>query len=409
MLKLITTRAIRLAVAAAILLPLAAQPSPAVAASGTGTLFGLGPSSILTIDPVSGTGSTFVDLPRVDTFPGASFYGLASDAPGNRLFTERTVYAQQDDGTIGASYQIVTVNTADPTAAPSVSADMASGVTQLAFDASSGTLYGQTNMYPFQLVSIDPSSGAQTHVAELPGLQPLLMAVAPGKHTIYVPIEDFSQFPAVNTIATIDTTTGAVAQSAPMAAGIYALEYDSSTTSLYGKTFCCPASIVKVNAATGAQTTVASGLPIGPGITINSGTHTIYMTDDEQGAYGFNQFIVSANVKTGALSTSPNPLPANTYVEVLAFQGAAITPDSIIADVKSAAAGGAITNAGVTTSLVAELTQAKAALGRGNCSAATGIYGAFVRDVSAQSGKAISAATASQLISEAQSLIASCP
>jgi len=407
-LHLVCRRISRFAMVAIAALSLAWQAAPAAAAATSGTLFGLGPRSVLTIDPATGASSTFVGLPTVDAFPGASFSSLTSDARGHRLFTERTVYAQQPDGTLGASYQIVTINTADATAAPSVSADMASGVTQLGYDASSGTLYGQTNMYPFELVGIDPSTGVETHVADLPGLQPLFMAVAPGKHTIYMPIEDFSQFPAVNTIATIDTSTGAVSQSGAMAAGIFALVYDSGTGALYGKTFCCPANIVKVDAATGAQSTVATGLPIGSGITIDSTTHTIFMTDDELGAYGFNQFIASASVKTGAVSTSTGALPSDTYVGSLAFQGAAITPDSIIADVNSAVASGAITNGGVATSLIAELTQAKAALGRGNCTAAAGLYNAFIRDASAQSGKTIAPGTASQLISEAQFLGGSC-
>ena len=383
--------------------------APAAAATGSGTLFGLGPTAVFTIDPVTGAETKFVDLPTVDAFPGASYYSLASDAAGHRLFTERTVYTQQPDG-LTSSYQVVTVNTADATAAPTVSGDMASGLTQLVYDSSSQRLFGLTNMYPFQLVSVDPDTGAQAVVAGVPGIQPLQMTVAPAKHVIYMPIEDFSQFPAVNTIATFDTATGAVSQSQPLATGIFALEYDAGSGTLYGKTFCCPGRIVKVNPTTGAETDVAGNLGLGSGITIDPASHSIYMTDDEFGAYGLSQFIQAVDLRTGALSTSTAALPSTDYIGSLAFESPpiTITPQSIEADTRAAIASGAISNAGVGTALMSELTQAEAALARGQCVTASNLYQAFVNNVSAQSGKSIAASTASQLIGEAQYLMTSC-
>jgi hypothetical protein len=402
MLKKLATRFMVLAVA---VLPFLGQPIAAHAA-GTGTLFGLGPSSVLVIDPSTGASSTFATLPPADTFPGASFNELVSDSQGHRLFTVRTVYSQQPQG-LTATYQIVTVDTHAATS--TVSADMASGITDMVYDPLSQALFGQTNNYPFQLVRIDPATGAQTHVADIPGLQPLKMTIAPAKHAIYMPIEDFSQFPPVNTIATFDILGGGVTQSPPMATGIFALVYDSSSGTVYGKTFCCPGSIVKVDPTTGAQSVVTTNLGLGSGITIDSSTHKIYMTDDELGAFGFDQFIQTVDLQTGALTKSTGTLPANTYVGSLAFEGVAITPDSIIADVKSALSSGAITNAGVANSLLAKLNEAKAARGRGQCATAALIYQAFINEVQAQSGKAIAPATASQLVSEAQFLIANCP
>lgn len=386
---------------------LSAGSAPVAAgAVSTGTLFGLAQNTVLKIDPATGASQTFVNLPTVATFPGSSYNDIASDAAGHLLFLQRTVYTQDPTGLI-VTYQIVTVSSSDPNAAPVVSPDMTTGVTQLVFDPSSRTLFAQTNMYPFQVVSIDPATGVETHVADIPGLQPLFMAAAPN-HTIYMPIEDFSVWPPVNRIATIDTMTGAVSQQ-PLSMGIFALEYDSTSGVLYGKTFCCPAAIVQVDPTTGAETAIASNVGIGPGITIDSSSHRIYMTDDEQGAYSLDQFIQTVDLQGHTSTKSTGTLPANQYVGALVFEGVAITPDSIIADVQGALASGAISDPGVAGSLVAKLNAAKAARLRGQCGAAAAVYQAFINEVDTQSGKAVAAPTASQLVSEAQSLIANCP
>ncbi len=127
------------------------------------------------------------------------------------------------------------------------------------------------------------------------------------------------------------------------------------------------------------------------------------------GAFGFSQFIDSLNDQSGALTVSTGTLPADTFINELAFEGVAITPDSIIADVRSAIASGAISNGGVGNALLAELGQAADARSRGQCAAAARIYQSFVQTVNAQRGKTIAAATASQLVSEATFLMGNCP
>jgi hypothetical protein len=87
----------------------------------------------------------------------------------------------------------------------------------------------------------------------------------------------------------------------------------------------------------------------------------------------------------------------------------AITPESIKADVRSARASGAIDNPRLANALLAILDAAAYARSTGKCSTAAHIYTAFVYVVSAQSSKHIAAATATQLVSEAQFLIANCP
>ena len=54
-------------------------------------------------------------------------------------------------------------------------------------------------------------------------------------------------------------------------------------------------------------------------------------------------------------------------------------------------------------------SDAQAARERGQCKTAANIYEQFINDVNAQTGKSISVATASRLVSEAQFLIANCP
>jgi len=407
MLKKLSRRAFGLIVAASMaVLPALVQPV-ATAAAGAGTLFALGPTTIAKVDPATGAVTTFATLALPSGFPGPSLVGLASDAAGHRLFVSETTFSP-DFSTV--TYQLVTVDT--QTAAVSTSPGMAQGITALVYDPASGSVIGQANMCcPFQLVRIDPTTGVQTHLADMPGVQPLGLVEAPAKHAIYFATETFvlGQFQPVITLVTVDTVTGAVTQSPPMNTGVFALVYDSVSGTLFGKTFCCQSSLVKIDPASGAETVVAPGLTFGFGMTIDSATHTVFTTDDEIGPFGISQFIESINDQTGAITLSTNPLPADMFVGSMAFEGIATTPDSIRADVQSALATGAISNAGVANSLLAELSQAQAARSRGQCATAGTMYHAFINEVTAQSGKAIAAATATQLAGEAQLLIASCP
>ena len=86
-----------------------------------------------------------------------------------------------------------------------------------------------------------------------------------------------------------------------------------------------------------------------------------------------------------------------------------VTSDSIKDDVTQFLSGGAIKNAGLANSLLAKLNAAAAARAAGDCSSAASIYEAFIREVSAQSGKGVDAAAAAIMIADAQYLIAHCP
>lgn len=85
-----------------------------------------------------------------------------------------------------------------------------------------------------------------------------------------------------------------------------------------------------------------------------------------------------------------------------------VTADSIKDDVRQFESSGDISKHGIATSLLAKLDAAAAARSR-DCATAANIYGAFINEVSAQSGKAITTAAAAILIADAQYLAQHCP
>lgn len=86
-----------------------------------------------------------------------------------------------------------------------------------------------------------------------------------------------------------------------------------------------------------------------------------------------------------------------------------VTAQSIKDDVNELCTMGLITKNGICKSLLAKLDAASNARGRGQCDTGANIYGAFIDEVNAQTGKAIDPAAAAALIGDAQYLIAHCP
>ena len=86
-----------------------------------------------------------------------------------------------------------------------------------------------------------------------------------------------------------------------------------------------------------------------------------------------------------------------------------VTPESIKDDVRQFFQSGAIKNQGIANSLLAKLDAAARQRAKGNCTAAGNIYGAFIHELQAQSGKGVDAAAAEIMIADAQYLIAHCP
>src|SRR5260370_7086257 len=109
---------------------------------------------------------------------------------------------------------------------------MARGARELAYDSSTKALFGVTNFCcPFQLVRIDPVTGLQTHIADLPGVQESNMALAPSKHAIYMSSESFilGQFQPVVSVIAVDDSTGPITTTPALPTGVSPLPFDPST------------------------------------------------------------------------------------------------------------------------------------------------------------------------------------
>jgi len=400
------------ALAASSVALLSAVAQPALGhESSAGTLFGivLSPAEVAAIDPAQGTVTPIADL-RVAGFlaPGFST-SMASDPATHRLFLVRILF----DFSTGVPVQInqlVTVSTQSPFTV--TSAPLAHPITALAFESSSGKLFGFTGeCCPNQIVSIDPSQGTLTHVADLVGFSFSRIAVDPSTHLLYLASQSVG-FPPSSQLVTVNTQAiDSVTYAAPVTPGVRSLVFDTSSNKLFGVTFF-PPRFVQVDAVSGAPTLLGNyyfGFFLEPGITIDSASHTVYFVQDVFDPTlptGPVAHIAAVSDKSGAGVLGGS---TGSNFAGIAFEGVAITPESIKADVQNALASGAITNPGVANSLLAELNAAASARSRGQCGSAANIYQAFINEVTAQTGHDIAAATADRLLREAEFLIANCP
>jgi DNA-binding beta-propeller fold protein YncE len=230
------------------------------------------------------------------------------------------------------------------------------------------------------------------------------LALDPATHTLYVTLVPIG---GTAELLAIDTSTGIVSPPTALAAPLISLAYDAATGALIGVTNSTPHQLVSVNSATGSETAITT---FGAGTSVTSlaidpSTHTAFVVQLD--ALNSAQSFVASIDELSGVTTVGVAMPSP--VDHLAFQPMLVTPDSIKADVRSALAGGAISNAGVANALLAQLNTASAARLRGQCATATNIYQAFINQLSAQSGKLISSAMASQLTGEARFLMANCP
>ena len=403
----------KLAVLILAALQLLVQPAPVAAAAGSGTLFAVfGETHVVKLDPATGSMTTLADLTDPTLQFGNTLLDLVSDAANHRLYTEqvRFNFDPTQFPPIVETYQLVTIDTR--TGVFTVSPDMPQRV-GLAFDPSTGELFGlNLNCCPFQVFKVDTTSGGETLLATIDGSSRLSsMAVAPGQHTIYIAQATPGVFPPTGFLLSIDTVTGAITVGPALARGVVNLAFDSSTGMLYGKTFSIPAAqVVSISPSTGAETTIGSfNLGFGGNsLTVDLSTHTIYLMEDILEAFGFFQEVGAVDPTAGTISLSPK-IPLTGYIRSLAFEGVVASPAKLRADVLAAIASGAIDNAGVGNALVSQLNAAEAARARGQCASAASIYGSFVNLLNAQSGVHVAAATASQLVGEAQIVMANCP
>ena len=408
--------AIAIAIAA---LPMLAQPVPAAATSG-GTLFaitGMNQSVLSRIDPVTGVVTTMEDLAGTDQ---GQVVSLTGDPTTHRLFAIRSSMTFIPPFTINVKNELLTINSQTGAFFPSPSTSVPTW--QIEFDPSSGKLYGLAHgatgggTFGIFLDQLDLATGAGTHIALLPdvGSDVLGIVVAPGLHTVYVN-DDSLGFgtPPGSRVLSVDVQTKAVTSSPILSRAVRNISYDSSSHLLFGTTECCPRDLVQIDPASGSETIVGnindgSGIFTFPMAT-DPTTHSVFM--DIQLPLDFinwEDHVVSINDVSGVATFSP---PTGAMAWSLYFEPpvSAITPDNIRADVRSALSTGAIDSAGVANALLAQLNAAAAARATGDCSTAANIYNAFINALNAQGGRHIAAATATQLVSEAQFLIANCP
>ena len=399
------------------LLPAVVQPATAVAAGGT--LYAIGASTpgeaVVSIDLVSGAASQLTDL----TVPGAidaQSSDLSADPAGHRLFLIRTVVTGFDP-TYGFpifEFQVVTVN-ALTGAIVSKPAFSGMAAQSLKFDSASGSLFGLTQT---QVVKVDAASAAITPFANIPnpyGVYIYSTAVDSASHTLYIAQEDVSGSVETSStrIFTVDTSSpGSISAGVVTDHAIRQIGVDGPL--LYGITECCPANLVSIDKTTGVTTFIAavgdSNTFVQFGTAADPATNTVFVNINPRDPITGQSIseLLEVNVSNPGASATV-PLPSGSVGMVFVPPAPVITPQSIVNDVKSALATGAIKNSGLAKALISQLNAAAGARSRGQCSTAANDYRAFINTVKAQSGKLIAASTASQLIGEAQFLIANCP
>jgi len=385
--------------------PLLAQAVPAAAAGG-GTLFGItgfNQSVLSTIDPASGVVTDIRDMAGPEQ---GQLVSITGDPIAHRIYADRQATIFIPPSTILVHQQILTINSDTGAFTASGMVNTPSGL--VAFDPGTNSLY---LLGLFGLFRVDPATGDTTAVARFADASS--MAVVPGANTIYVGQTFFAfdtgQFSY--DVITVNTLTGATSTSPVNPGRLGFLMYDSSAgllmtsdnMNLYG-----------VDPTSGVEN-VISNYNTNPQAlfffagAVDSSTNTVYLQLNVFDFFNPIDQIVTINDQNGGFTTSTGNLTTNQLESTYFQPQVTVTPDSIAADVRASLASGAITKEGIASSLLSELDAAKAARDRGQCKTASNIYQQFVDDVSAQSGKSITVATASRLTSEAEFLQGNCP
>jgi len=405
MLKKLATRLVVLAVA---VVPLLSQPIPAAAAA-TGTLFaisGISQSVFSSVDPATGAITPIEDLAGPNQ---GQLVSITGDPATHRIFADRQSVVFIPPSTINVTTEILTINSL--TGAFAVSGPVNEPVGQSVFDPSTGSLY---LLGIHGIFRVNPATGGTTLVSSLGTAANFAssMAAVPGANRIYVSTQMFNPDGSISSaILTVNTLDGTFTTSPNLPIRVEFIVFDPSSGLLMSSD---AQNLYNLDPINGTATTIAnfnsdaSFVPTFAGA-VDSTANTVYVhIQSFPNFFTTNEEVATINDKTGAFSVSP-VVAGQLWSLYFETPAPVITPDSIIADVESALSTGAITNAGVANSLLAELNQAKAARGRDQCRTAANLYQSFINDVQAQSGKTIAPATASQLVIEAEFLIANCP
>lgn len=396
--------------------PFAAMPATSTADATSGTLFAItGPSqsTLSRVDPISGVISPIEDLAGVNQ---GQLGTMTGDAATHRIFAVRTSVVSTPPSQIDLTNELLTINSISGSVFVSPTVNVPVG--QLGFDPATNTVFA---LGPTGIFKVDPVSGDTTTVATAAKLGfsccgITSMAVVPGGHTIYVNDDAFDPDTGTNTnqIITLDTSSGAVASSPVVPGSVRIIAFDSGDGGLYGLADCCPRQLVRLDPSSAAESSIAAfssdpnqSMPFA--MAVDPSTHTVFTDLQTFSDFDTTDQIVSINDQDGTTSVSSpinNNLVWSQYFEVPA---PVITTGTVSAEIQAALASGAVSKAGIATSLLAELRNAQAAHDRGQCATAANLYKAFVNKVSALGDKGIASATAAKLVSDAQVLSRSCP
>lgn len=393
-------------------------PTTAAADASSGTLFAItGPnqSTLSRIDATSGVISPIEDLAGANQ---GQLGTMTGDASTHRIFAVRTSVVFTPPSQIDITNELLTIDTISGSvfASPPVSVPIG----DIGFDPATNTIYviGTTGVF-----SVDPVSGTTKVVATAAKLGisccgVVSMAVVPGGHTIYVNDDAFDPNAGANTdqIVTLDTSTGAVTSSPVVAGSVRIISFDSGNRALLGLTDCCPHELVRLEPGTAAETSIAQfgsdpNQIMTFAMAVDPNTHTVFtdlQTFDPFDTTSQDQ-IVSIGDESAAVTFSAPIANDSVWSQYFEVPAPVITPATLSAEIRADLSSGSITNAGVANSLLSEVANASAAHDRGKCATAANVYQAFINDVNALSGKAIAQATATQLISDVQVLMRSCP
>jgi hypothetical protein len=389
----------------------------AAGASGPGPLYGITRSQdLVTIDPATGAFTTLSNLFLAGA-QDSQTSELAANPAAGKLYGDRFSFVNTSSGSVFKE-ELLTIDATTGAVVNSVPGHFGA----LVVDQSAGLLYGFDGSS--RIFRVNPGTGATTPVATIGSSCVCIWSldVDPNTHTIYASAEDISGSVEDETtrIFSVNVASGVVTTSPMLTQVVRQIVVDPASGQLFGVTDSFTHDFVRIDPGTGTTDFVASIVPSAdPNVSVQFGmaadgtNHTVFGAIDTNDI-STNDVIdqlVSIQDQTGVVSIDPVVHTDFIVSAGLAFAGPAptITPETIKGDVQSALASGAITKAGVAKTLLAELNDAEAARDRGQCKTAGNIYQQFISDVTAQTGKSIANATAAQLISEAQFLIANCP
>jgi hypothetical protein len=300
-------------------LPAVLQPLP-VAASPTGTLFGITGLDRSTVSSINIATGAVTPIAQLGLPPdlNAQVTNITGDAATHRIFALRiSVIAPPPPANFTMIFEILTIDS--QSGALIAHTPVNAPIGEIQFDPLANTLYALVPsgfQGPNGVVRVDLNTGGISPVGSIGPPGPFIdsMAIAGQIHTIYVNRQDGSLPTPPNPpthILAIDTASNKVVSTSPVLdRAIRSISYDTSSNRLFGVTNCCPQDLVEINPSTWSETFVSN---------VNNSTdqsftfyqavdplsHTVFLPFDFFGTVPSETHIFSVNTQTGVTSESP--------------------------------------------------------------------------------------------------------